>query len=61
VTVTHGIEGTPDAEDIDVHPIETLNNASFWWVDTITSTTFKIKVNANPGQDVDFKWSVRRI
>jgi len=61
VIITHGLAYTPSAEDIDVHPIETLNNASFWWVDTITSTTFKIKVNADPAQDVDFKWSVRRI
>lgn len=60
-TVTHGCSYTPNAKDIDVHPVETLNNASFWWVDTITSTTFKIKVNADPGQDVDFKWSVRQL
>jgi len=61
VTVTHGCDYTPNDQDIDVHPIQTLNNASFWYVDTITATTFKIKVNADPGQNVNFKWSVRRI
>ena len=61
IAVAHGCDYTPAEEDIDVHPIETLNNASFWWVDTITSTQFTINVNADPGQDVDFKWSVRRI
>ena len=61
IAVTHGCDYTPSAGDIDVHPIETLNNASFWYVDTITSTQFTIHVNADPGQDVDFKWSVRRV
>lgn len=61
IPVTHGCDYTPSAGDIDVHPIETLNLASFWYVDTITSTQFTIHVNVDPGQDVDFKWSVRRI
>ena len=61
IVVSHGCDYTPSAEDIDVHPIESLGSASFWWVDTITSTQFTIHVNADPGQDVDFKWSVRRI
>jgi len=61
IAVNHGCDYTPSAEDIDVHPIESLGSASFWWVDTITSTQFTIHVNADPGQDVDFKWSVRRI
>jgi len=61
IVVNHGCDYTPSAKDIDVHPIESLGSASFWWVDTITSTQFTIHVNADPGQDVDFKWSVRRI
>ena len=61
IVVSHGCDYTPSAEDIDVHPIESLGSANFWWVDTITSTQFTIHVNADPGQDVDFKWSVRRI
>jgi len=61
VVVSHGCDYTPNPEDIDVHPIESLGAASYWWVDTITSSQFTIHVNADPGQDVDFKWSVRRI
>jgi len=61
IVVNHGCNYTPAAGDLDVHPIETLNNASFWWVDTITATQFTIHVNADPGQDVDFKWSVRKV
>jgi len=60
VNVTHGCYYTPNAGDIQIHPIETLGSASFWWVEQITSTTFEINVNADPGQDVDFAWSVDR-
>jgi len=61
VVVNHGCDYTPDPEDIDMHPISSLGTASYWWVDTITSTQFTIHVDAAPGVDVDFKWSVRRI
>lgn len=57
VTVTHGLDVTPSAGDIAVHPIETLGSASFFWVDTITATQFDINVDADPTQDVDFAWN----
>ena len=55
-TVTHGLAVTPTACDIMVTPIESLGNASFFWVDTPTSTQFTIHLNAAPGADVDFAW-----
>jgi hypothetical protein len=58
IAVSHGLAVTPNAGDISVHPIETLNSASFFWVDTITSTQFTINVNADPGADVDFAWKI---
>ena len=63
IVVTHGLgSGTgsnaPSPDNIKVHPIETLGSASFWWVDTITDTQFTINVNADPGADVDFAWSI---
>lgn len=61
IAVTHGAGYTPDADHINVHPIETLNNATFFWVDTITSTQFTINVDGDPGQDVDFAWNIRRL
>lgn len=60
VNVTHGCDYTPSAGDIQVHPIESLGSASFWWIEQITSTTFEINVNADPTQNVDFAWSVDR-
>ena len=59
--VTHSLDVTPIAGDILVTPIETLNNASFFWVDTLTSTQFTINVNADPGQDVDFAWKAGQL
>lgn len=59
IAVTHGLDVTPEASDVIVWPIETLNTASFYYVDTITSTQFTINVNADPGQDVDFAWKIR--
>jgi len=59
--VDHGCDYTPNAYDLSVHPIESLGSASFWWVDTITSTQFTVHTNANPGQDVDFAWNVNRV
>ena len=54
--VTHGLAVTPVAGDIMVTPIESLGNAAFFWVDTLTSTQFTIPLNAAPGADVDFAW-----
>jgi len=56
VTVNHGLSTTPSSDDIMVTPIESLGSASYFWVDSITSTQFTIHVNADPGQDVDFAW-----
>jgi len=58
IAVTHGCNYTPNAGDISVHPIESLGSASYWYVDTITSTQFTIHVDADPGQDIDFAWNV---
>ena len=58
IVVAHGLDITPDAGNIQITPIETLNNASFFWVDTITSTQFTINVDSDPGQDVDFAWRI---
>lgn len=60
IIVNHGCNYTPSAGDIQVHPIETLTNADFWWVDTITATQFTIHTDQDPGADVDFAWSVDR-
>lgn len=61
IVVAHGCFYTPLAQDIDICPIETLNNATFYWFDSIDATNFTINTDVDPGQDVDFKWSLRRI
>lgn len=60
VLVTHGLNGTPIDYSILVTPFTspTAGGVSSFWVDTVTSTTFKINVNTNvTTQDVYFNWS----
>lgn len=61
VTVTHGLSFTPASANLTATPTQTLGSASFFWVDTFGSTTFKIKVNTNPGADVRFGWKATRV
>jgi len=58
VTVSHGLAETPDPEDIDVNPVQSLGSATFYYVDeaSITSTGFDIVVDTDPTQNVDFAW-----
>ena len=56
VTVTHRLGRTPTSDQIMVWPITTLGTAAKWWVDTPTSTTFVINVDAAPGATVTFGW-----
>ena len=58
VAVVHKAGRAPALEDITVYPIETLNNATFWYADDPTATDFDINVDGDPGQDVDFAWYV---
>lgn len=56
VVVTHGLGVTPVAGNIMVTPIESWGSATKFWFDTITATQFTIKVDQDPGADVDFAW-----
>ncbi len=58
VTVNHGLAETPDAGSISVNPVTGWGNATAFWVDSITSTTFKIKLTRGGGTatDVSFRW-----
>lgn len=58
VHVIHGLNYTPLAGYISVHPIEPLGAATYWYVDTPGATEFIIHVDADPTQDVDFAWNV---
>lgn len=62
VTVTHGAGYTPSAQDITVCPINNPTNDPGWWyVDTITSTQFTIRVRSDPGASgAIFAWRVDR-
>jgi hypothetical protein len=61
IVVTHGMGVTPASSDVFVTPIKTLGSATFFYVDTITSTQFTIHTNVNPAANVDFAWMVRSL
>lgn len=63
VTVTHGLAYTPSAPEISILPLEqgTIDYGRFW-VDTITSTQFRVNVSLDPGaSNLDIGWAVRRV
>jgi hypothetical protein len=57
IVVTHGLDVTPDIQDISVTPIEAWGSATQFWINTPTSTQFTINVDQDPTQDVDFAWT----
>ncbi|MDH7506204.1 MAG: hypothetical protein QHH15_00250 [Candidatus Thermoplasmatota archaeon] len=57
VTVTHGLKFTPTAQNITVTPTNSLGNATKWYIDEVGATTFKIKVDTDPGATTaTFSW-----
>ena len=60
VTVAHGLDFTPTADQISVCPTNSPTSAPGWfWVDTITSTDFNINVTSDPSTSgADFAWRI---
>ncbi|MFW6040165.1 MAG: right-handed parallel beta-helix repeat-containing protein [Gemmatimonadota bacterium] len=57
VSVSHGLDQTPDAEDISVTPTNDLGDAAKFWVSSVGASTFDINVDADPGADTaTFAW-----
>jgi hypothetical protein len=50
--------GTLVKSDIQVTPNETLGSASYMYISAVTSTTFTVAVDVDPGKDVDFGYQV---
>lgn len=59
-TITHGCSRTPTVDDIQITFAEQgSNDYGRFWVDTITSTQFRVNVSADPGaSNLDFGWKV---
>jgi len=60
ITVTHGLAITPDIKNISVTLISDLGSASYYYIlaSDVTSTIFKIRLNADPGKVVRFNWQI---
>ena len=57
-TVTHGLDYTPTAQDINLTPYSNPNNLGAYWVSGIGATTFNISSSNTATADVDFAWQV---
>jgi len=55
-TVSHGLDVTPDPEDIRVTALGDLGGASYYYITGVGASSFDINVDADPGQEVDFAW-----
>jgi hypothetical protein len=55
-TVAHGLNFTPALSDLSVMP-NVNSSGSFWWVDNVTSTTFRINMNSAPASNTPFSWN----
>ncbi|MFW6079487.1 MAG: hypothetical protein ACODAE_07700, partial [Gemmatimonadota bacterium] len=56
-TVSHGLDETPDLQDISVTPTNDLGNASTFWISDVGASNFDINVDADPGADeATFAW-----
>ena len=60
VAVSHGQSRMPRVQDIAITPSGSIGAAKTWWVSGIGSTTFTLNLDAAPGADVTFGWSVKR-
>lgn len=62
LVVTHGLSLTPDLEDISVTAANTLGSAKVLYISTVTSTTFTVNSDVNPGATTaSFVWAARII
>jgi hypothetical protein len=58
VDVYHGLAITPNIGNISVTPISDLGSASFYWINTVNSKSFKIYVDTPPGKIISFSWQI---
>lgn len=59
VSVTHGLSITPAAEKIKITPTNSLGSAAKFWIGSISSSTFQINVNVDPGATTaTFAWQI---
>ena len=59
VLVTHGLDGVPTLNDIQIGNLTPTGAASNSWISLPTATTFTINVNVAPGSNISFSFSCR--
>jgi hypothetical protein len=56
VTVLHGLARAPSLAQIALTPLSDWGSARRFWISNPTPTHFTIRVDQNPGRNVDFSW-----
>lgn len=56
--VSHGMDRTPDASDIQVVPTSSLGAAKCFYVTAIDAGMFEVILDVDPGIDVTFAWKI---
>lgn len=56
--VPHGLNITPNISDINVVPTNIWGVSTKYFIDNVTSATFRVNFNAAPTSDATFAWSV---
>lgn len=60
VDVSHGLDVTPTAADIQITPTNNLGNSSLYWITSVGASTFTINVDVDPGATTaTFCWSAQ--
>jgi len=59
IAVTHNYLFTPSLDQIIVTPQSTWGSMAKFWISGVTATQFTINCDVDPGQNVDFSWSIK--
>ncbi|KON87329.1 hypothetical protein AF332_11160 [Sporosarcina globispora] len=58
IDIAHGLDVTPAARNISVVSIDGMGAAYKFWINNVTSTSFRINVNADPNINAQFAWHI---
>jgi len=61
VTVTHGVDFSPNIDEVTLTAQESLGSATQFWVSNMTETTFNINVDQAPGKQLTIGWTIQRM
>ncbi len=58
VVVTHGLDRTPHASEINIAPTNNWTGCKAWWISASGATTFTLSVDTAPAVSMTFQWEI---